>query len=49
MTNYDQRCYDLAKIFLADSGRIDEKAIELLASIIQGTIEDFISDTGEVE
>jgi hypothetical protein len=46
--SYDQRCYDLAQFFLANAGITDTKTIELLAAIIQGTIVDFIIDTGEV-
>jgi hypothetical protein len=46
--SYDQKCYDLAQFFLANAGITDTKTIELLAATIQGTIEDFIVDTGEV-
>jgi hypothetical protein len=46
--SYDQRCYSLAQFFLAEAKIADAKTIELLAAIIQGTIEDFIADTGEV-
>ena len=40
---YDERCYDLAAIFLQDEpGLFTEKHNDALAQLIQTTIEDYI-------
>jgi len=41
---YDQRCYDLAEVFLDDSPHLNtERRRDELAQLIQSTIESFIS------
>ena len=40
--SYDEKCYDLAKVFLADEHADDEDIVAVLAQQIQDTIEDFI-------
>ena len=42
MKSYDQRCYDLAEIFLSDVEGSTEKECDELAKIIQEAIEDYI-------
>ena len=46
---YDPKCYDLAKTFLEDVSIQEHSAIDELAKRIQGTIEDFIDDSGWYE
>ncbi len=42
---YDERCYDLAAVFLEDEpGLFTERNNVALALLIQGTIEAFITD-----
>lgn len=43
--SYDQKCYDLAAIFLGDEPHLHtEGRVEELAQLIQTTIEDYITD-----
>lgn len=41
--NYDQKCFDLAEVFLSDTPHLaTEKRTDELAQLIQSCIEDFI-------
>ena len=48
---FDQKCYDLAEMFLKDghTAPVSETRINELAQAIQDTIEDFLRDEAEAD
>jgi hypothetical protein len=44
---FDKKCYELAELFLSDTGKANSDNTTELAILIQETIEDFISELEE--